>query len=138
MPTPTHDFIGKMLVTYGFTLNGAINKKELESVDIFDYCNSNDINKLLDNGYIEIVEGEIIDSSQLQIDEYLYTYVKEFDIFMCLNLEKYEEFVKVQAIYDKCKKCSNDDYLIPYNFKEDWICNSCILDIKKLIIKSAF
>ena len=41
MPTPTHDFIGKMLVTYGFTLNGAINKKELESVDIFDYCNSN-------------------------------------------------------------------------------------------------
>ena len=111
MPTPTHDFIGKMLVTYGFTLNGAINKKELESVDIFDYCNSNDINQLLDNGYIEIVEGEI-DSSQLQIDEYLYTYVKEFDIFMCLNLEKYEEFVKVQAIYDKCKKCSNFDYLI--------------------------
>ena len=49
---------------------------------------------------------------------------------MCLNLEKYEEFVKVQAIYDKCKKCSNFDYLIPYNFKEDWICNSCILDIK--------
>ena len=38
----------------------------------------------------------------------------------------------------KCKKCSNVDYLIPYNFKEDWICNSCILDIKKLIIKSAF
>ena len=98
-------------------------------ITIFDYCNSNDINKLLDNGYIEIVEGEI-DSSQLQIDEYLYTYVKEFDIFMCLNLEKYEEFVKVQAIYDKCKKCSNVDYLIPYNFKEDWICNSCILDIK--------
>ncbi len=137
MPTPTHDFIGKMIVTYGFTPNGAINKKELESVDIFDYCNSNDINKLLENGYIEIVEGEI-DSSQLQIDEYLYTYVKELDIFMCLNLEKYEEFVKVQAIYDKCKKCSNVDYLIPYNFKEDWICNSCILDIKKLIIKSAF
>ena len=53
-------------------------------------------------------------------------------------VEKYEEFVKVQAIYDKCKKCSNVDYLIPYNLKEDWICNSCILDIKKLIIKSAF
>ena len=67
------------------------------------------------NKYIEVVEGEI-ESSQLQIDEYLYTYVKELDIFMCLNLENYEEFVKVQAIYDKCKKCLNIDYLIPYNF----------------------
>ena len=75
----------------------------IESVDIFDYCNYNDIDKLLDNKYIEVVKGEI-ESSQLQIDEYLYTYVKELDIFMCLNLEKYEEFVKVQAIYDKCKK----------------------------------
>ena len=137
MPIPQNDFIGKIIVTYGFTPNGAINKKELESVDIFDYCNYNDIDKLLENKYIEVVEGKI-NSSQLQIDEYLYTYVKELDIFMCLNLEKYEEFVKVQAIYDKCKKCSNIDYLIPYNFTEDWICNSCILDIKKLIIKSAF
>ena len=33
------------------------------------------------NKYIEVVEGEI-ESSQLQIDEYLYTYVKELDIFM--------------------------------------------------------
>ena len=130
MPIPQDDFFGKMIITYGFTPNGAINKKELESVDIFDYCNYNDIDKLLDNKYIEVVEGEI-NSSQLQIDEYLYTYVKELDIFMCLNLEKYEEFVKVQAIYDKCKKCSNFDYLIPYNLTEDWICNSCILDIKK-------
>lgn len=141
MPIPQNDFIGKIIVTYGFTPNGAISKKELESVDIFDYCNYNDIDKLLENKYIEVVEGEI-KSSQLQIDEYLYTYVKvvasdqlvpvesELDIFMCLNLEKYEEFVKVQAIYDKCKKCLNIDYLIPYNFKEDWICNSCILDIK--------
>ena len=72
-----------------------------------------------------------VEKSAFKIRNALYTYVKELDIFMCLNLEKYEEFVKVQAIYDKCKKCSNVDYLIPYNFKEDWICNSCILDIKK-------
>ena len=33
------------------------------------------------NKYIEVVEGEI-ELLQLQIDEYLYTYVKELDIFM--------------------------------------------------------
>jgi hypothetical protein len=118
------DFLGKMIVTYDFAPNGAINKKELVNILKFDYCN-----KLLENKDIEVVEGEI-DSSQLQINEYLYTYLKELDIFMCLNLEKYEEFVKVQAIYDKCKKCFNINYLIPYNFTEDWICNSCILHIK--------
>ena len=48
------------------------------------------------------------------------------------NLLKFKQFMI------NVKKCSNVDYLIPYNFKEDWICNSCILDIKKLIIKSAF
>ena len=132
MPIPQDDFFGKIIITYGFTPNGTINKKELESVDIFDYCNYNDIDKLLENKYIEVVEGEI-ESSQLLIDEYLYTYVKELDIFMCLNLENYEEFVKVQGIYDKCKKCLNIDYLIPYNCKEDWICNSCILNIKSAV-----
>ena len=128
MPIPQNDFLGKIIVTYGFTPNGAINKKELESVDIFDYCNYNDIDKLLENKYIEVVEGEI-KSSQLQIDEYLYTYVKvvasdqlvqqepKLDIFMCLNLENYEEFVKVQAIYDKCKKCLNIDNDSALQFK---------------------
>ena len=70
MPIPQDDFFGKMIITYGFTPNGAINKKELESVDIFDYCNYNDIDKLFENKYIEVVNGEI-ESSQLQIDEYL-------------------------------------------------------------------
>ena len=45
-----------------------------------------------------------VEKSAFKIRNALYTYVKELDIFMCLNLEKYEEFVKVQAIYDKCKK----------------------------------
>ena len=45
------------------------------------------------NKYIEVVEGEI-ESSQLQIDEYLYTYVKELDIFMCLNLKIMKNLLK--------------------------------------------
>jgi hypothetical protein len=59
------DFLSKMIVTCGFAPNGTINKKELVNILKFDYCN-----KLLENKDIEVVEGEI-DSSQLQIDEYL-------------------------------------------------------------------
>ena len=125
MPLPPDGFFGKMIVTYGYTPNGAINKKDVDYLN----DNDNDMDKLFENKYIEVVEGKIDSHSLLKID-YLYTYITEFDVFMCQHLENYEEFVKIHAIYDTCKTCLTLDYLIPSNFKEDWICNSCILNIK--------
>ena len=118
---PHIEFKGKMLVSYGFTPNGEINEKVIKSVNVFDY---NQINKLLESEDIEIVDGEI-SSSQLEIDDDIYNYVEKLDIFICTNLEKYEEFIKVHALYDNCVKCDNLDYIYPYNKEKDWICNKC-------------
>ncbi len=78
-------FKGKMLVSYGFSSNGAITKKDVE---------------LLENGDTEIVEGTL-SSSQLEIGEDVYNYVEELGIFMCTTLDKYEEYIKIHALYDK-------------------------------------
>jgi hypothetical protein len=96
MPLPPDAFFGKMIVTYGYAPNGAINKKD---VDYFnDNDNDNDMDKLFENKYIEVVEGKIDSHLQLKIDQ-LYTYIAEFDVFMCQHLENYEEFVKIHAIF---------------------------------------
>ena len=116
------EFKGKMLVSYGFSPYGEINEKVIESVNVFDY---NKIDKLLESEDIEIVDGEI-SSSQLEIDDDIYYYVEEFDIFMSLQLEKYEEFIKVHTIYDNCVKCDNLDYICnKFNLEKKWICNKC-------------
>lgn len=73
-------FKGKLLVSYGFSPDGVITKKDVE--------------ELLENGDTEIVEGTL-SSSQLEIGEDVYNYVEELDIFMCTTLDKYEEYIKV-------------------------------------------
>jgi hypothetical protein len=78
-------FTGKLLVSYGFSPNGAVTKKDVEQ---------------LNNGNTEIVEGTLY-SSQLEIGEDVYNYIEELDIFMCTTLDKYEEYIKVHEVYDK-------------------------------------
>lgn len=140
MPIPKRDFNGKVLLSYGYCSEpGHYTQKDLDEVDLFNYFDKNDIiekgDKIevynsLTGKYeeVEIVECEII-SKQLYINDDLYRYIEKDDVFMCLNYNNYNEFVKIHAINDTCDSCENkDEYVIPYSFGEKWICNSCILD----------
>ena len=138
MPIPNKDFNGKVLLSFGYCSEpGQYTQKDLDEVDFFDYYDCNDIienddkiealNKL--KGIyeeVELIECEI-EGNQLNIDNNLYTYIKENDVFMSLNYDTHNEFVKIHAIYDICAYCkSKNEFVIPYCFNEKWICNSCI------------
>jgi len=125
MPIPNTKYKGEILVIYGtFSDAGKYTQKDLDNLDILDYCNYNDFD---DFEEIEKVNCEL-DGNSLNINGNLYTYIKDDDIFMSLNLDTCDTIVKILAIYNKCYCCNNEDYLIPYCFSEKWICNSCILD----------
>ena len=141
MPIPKNNFNGKVLLSYGYCSEpGHYTQKDLDEVDIFDYCKNNDIINDNDNNIevlhslkrtyeeVELIECKI-ESNQLNIDNKLYTYIEEDDVFMSLNYDTINEFVKIHAIYDTCTSCKNkDEILIPYCFDAKWICNSCIID----------
>jgi len=140
MPIPKKDFNGKVLLSFGYcTEQGQYTQKDLDEIDFFDYYDTNDI--IEDGDKIEVFnnlkgkyeEVELIEckieSNQLNIDNELYTYIEEDDVFMSLNYDTHNVFVKIHAIYDTCASCeSKDECVIPYCFNEKWICNSCILD----------
>ena len=101
----------------------------MDKIDFFDYYNCN--NNIIENGdKIEILnkfkgayEVELIEckikSKQLNIDNELYTYIEKDDVFMSLNYDTYNEFVKIHAIYDTCASCeSKNECVIPYCFNE--------------------
>lgn len=141
MPKPNKYFNGKVLLSYNYcSNNGQYTQKDLDKVDIFDYCKNNDIINDNDNNIevlhslkgtyekVDIVECKI-ESNQLNINNELYTYIEEDDVFMSLNYDNINEFVKIHAIYDTCASCKNkDEIVIPYCYGENWICNNCILD----------
>ena len=55
--------------------------------------------------------------------------LKKDDVFMCLDLDKHDEFVRIHALYDTCELCgSSEEFIIPYCHSEKWICNNCIID----------
>lgn len=125
MPIPNINYQGKILVIYGTCSKpGEFTQKDLDSMDIIDYFNYNEFDDLEDT---EKVDCEL-DGDILNIDGDLFTYIKKDDIFMSLNLDTYDELVKILAIYNRCHRCNEEDYLIPYCYSEKWICNSCILD----------
>ena len=125
MPKPSKDFKGKAIITYGYcSKEGQYTEKELDKVDIYDYydyCNMKN-----DNDDVEIVECEIR-SNQIKIDDELYVYREEDDVFMSINLDTRNIFVKVHFIHSCCESCELDDYLVNYCFGNKWICNSCII-----------
>jgi hypothetical protein len=140
MPKPSKNFNGKVLLSYGYcSNNNNITQNDLDEVDIFDYCKNNDIinndNNIevlhsLKGTYeeVDIVEC-VINDNILNINGELYKYIKKDDIFMNINLDKCNEFVRIHAIYDTCFSCKNtDEIVIPYCYGENWICNNCILD----------
>jgi hypothetical protein len=138
MPKPNKNFNGKALLSYNCCFgDGKYTQKDLDEVDFFDYCDYNDIIKnggkveafhKLKGTYeeVKLVECEI-SSSQLNIDDNLYTYIEKDDVFMSLNYNTINEFVKIHAIYDTCASCGEKNtFVIPYCFNEKWICNNCI------------
>jgi len=139
MPKPIKNFTGKILLSFGYCSNNRqYTQKDLDEVDIFDYCKNNDI---INDNNIEILHSLkgtyekvdtvecIINDNILNINGELYTYIKDDDIFMNTNSNKYNEFVRIHAIYDTCYSCKNtNEIVIPYCFNENWICNNCILD----------
>jgi len=154
MPVPNKNFNGKVLLSYGYCSEpGKYTQKDLDEVNIFDYYDKNDIiegenievlNKL--KGEYEKVEFVSckIESNILSIDDILYTYMEKDDIFMSINVDKKDEFysqandlsnsygiefVRIHALYDTCELCgSSEEFIIPYNHSEKWICNNCIYD----------
>lgn len=125
MPIPNTKYKGQILVIYGACSSlGKYTQKDLDDIDILDYYNYNQFDDLED---CEKVDCEL-DGNILNLNGYLYTYIKDDDIFMSLNLDTYNTLVKILAIYNKCQCCNNEDYLIPYCYSKKWICNSCILD----------
>ncbi len=163
MPIPKKDFSGKVLLSYGYCSKaGQYTQKDLDEVDLFDYYDKNEIIKNDDkieifNSFrgtyeeVELIECKI-KSNQLNIDGKLYTYIEEDDVFMSLDLDTHNEFVRIHAIYDTCESCEDKDdktislrdgvllsapsgdgakkaeCIIPYCFNEKWMCYSCIYE----------
>jgi hypothetical protein len=124
MPKPSKDFKGKAIISYGYcSKEGQYTEKDLDNVDIYDYCDYCD----MENDDVEIVECEII-SDQIIIDDDIYIYMEEDDVFMSINLDTRNIFVKVHFIHSCCESCGSDDYLVKYCFGNIWICNGCIID----------
>lgn len=153
MPIPNKNFNGKALLSYGYCSEpGKYIQKDLDEVNIFDYYDKYDI---IEGENIEVLnklKGEYeevefvkckIESNLLSIDDILYTYIEKDDIFLSINVDKKDEyflgifkgnefhsqFVRIHALYDTCELCgSSEEFIIPYNHSEKWICNNCIYD----------
>lgn len=139
MPIPNKNFNGKVLLTYVYCSEpGKYTQKDLDEVDFLDYYNKNDI---IESDKIEVLnklKGEYeevkflkckIESNLLIIDDILFSYIDKDDIFMCLDFEKHNEFVRIHALYDTCELCGSiEEFIIPYCYCEKWICNNCIFD----------
>lgn len=141
MPQPNIVENKKVLLSYNYcSNNGQYTQNDLDEVDIFDYCKNNDIINIDNNNIevlhslkgtyekVDIVNGNIY-GNILTINGEIYKYIEKDDIFMNLNINKCDEFVRIHAIYDTCFSCKNtDEIVIPYCYGENWICNNCILD----------
>jgi hypothetical protein len=113
MPVPKKNFKGKAIVTCDF------------HEDIFRYDDICD----MEHEYAEIIECEI-DPDQLEINDHFYKYDENKDVFWSLDYEKYDTFIRVHFIFDKCELCGIDNYLVNYCLKDKWICNNCICGLK--------
>ncbi len=117
MPIPSYNYKGQVIIKYGVCLEqGKYTSKDVDKLDIIDYCNYNDFNELEE---IEEVNCEL-KNNMIKINENLYKYIKDNDIFMSINLDTCNQLVKIIAINNKCNECKNEDYLIPYCFGDNF------------------
>jgi len=134
MVIPSKDFKGIVLLSFGKCSNiSRFNKKtdkdytqeDLDELDVFDYFDANNIDIDENNNKIEVkhsLTGEIVEvekveceisGGNLYIENEVYIYIKEDDIYMSLEMDTYDKIVRVHAIYDKCEECGDDEYIIP-------------------------
>jgi len=149
MPKPDK-FSGKVILNYGYcSKRGEYTKKDLDEINLIDSDQLEFPDIIIDDNKIQIfnsktrnfedleVEDCKIDGNMLEINNNLYTYIKEDDIFISLNYDNINVILKVFLINDKCEHCKNEDeWLIKYC--DRWLCCSCIFDYKECSIRYGY
>lgn len=127
---PTFNYKGSIIALYGkCTTPGKPSSSDIDDLDKYTCW---DANVLEDEDVIENVT--INDDILTIVDETnddnnkKYIYMKEHDIYLSLNMESYNTFIKMFYIQKKCDLCNDFNFVMQYCMNDQWMCNGCILD----------